>query len=403
MSKSKFPVWYIIVAVVVTQMCEAIYSPALPTIAREFMTTESMVEYTLSIFLFGFGVGVFVWGKLSDIYGRKPMFLLGLMIFFLGCLGCFFAPNIETLLALRFAQAFGASVGSVLTQSMCRDVFEGSERGKVFALVSSFVSLAPALGPTVGGLTVEYVGWRYVFVILSVFALMMAVKGVFVLPETLPQSKRNLKQPTTLSVVKRMFLDSKVLTFGCIMGGSNGIYYSYFSEGPFYLITMLNLSPFWYGLSYVFLALGFFVGGLDSRKRHTQNIPYDDSIYFGLKVVLLSMAVYTMCAFIPALNKNMMIGITITVMTLSAYGEGIIIPNVLAFALDNYKDVVGSSAALFGLYYYSLVSLLTLSMGTIRGPNLWVMPLFFFCIAGLILLNFHWWHKRSCSQRSQSA
>ena len=400
MSKSKFPVWYIIVAVVITQMCEAIYSPALPTIAKEFMTSESMVEYTLSIFLFGFGVGVFVWGKLSDVYGRKSMFLMGLMIFFLGCLGCFFAPNIETLLALRFAQAFGASVGSVLTQSMCRDVFEGSERGKVFALVSSFVSLAPALGPTVGGLTVEYVGWRYVFVVLSALTLMIAIKGIFILPETLPQSKRNLIQPTILSVVKRMFLDPKVLTFGFIMGGSNGIYYSYFSEGPFYLITMLNLSPLLYGLSYVFLALGFFLGGLDSRKRHTQNISYDKSIYFGLKVVLVSMAGYTVCAFIPGLSHTMMIVITLTVMTLSAYGEGIVIPNILAFALDNYKDVVGSSAALFGLYYYSVVSLLTMIMGTIRGPNLWVMPFFFFCIAGLILLNYYWWHSRSGSQKA---
>ncbi len=367
------------------------------------MTCESMVEYTLSIFLFGFGVGVFVWGKLSDIYGRKPMFLTGLMIFFLGCLGCFFAPNIESLLALRFAQAFGASVGSVLTQAMCRDVFEGSERGKVFALVSSFVSLAPALGPTVGGLTVEYLGWRYVFVVLSALALMIAIKGVYILPETLPQSKRNLKQPTTLSVVKRMILDPKVLIFGFIIGGANGIYYSYFSEGPFYLIAMLNLSPFWYGLSYVFLALGFFAGGLDSRKRHTQNISYADSIYFGLKVVLLSMAAYTLCALIPGLSQNAMIGITITVMTLSAYGEGIVIPNVLAFALDNYKDVVGSSAALFGLYYYSLVSLLTVIMGTIRGPNLWIMPLFFFSISGLILLSFHWWHNRSGLQPSKSA
>jgi MFS family permease len=71
--------------------------------------------------LFGFAVGVLIWGNLSDSYGRKLCLLTGFLIYVLSCCICYLADNINMLLAARFMQAFGASVGSVLGTAIARD------------------------------------------------------------------------------------------------------------------------------------------------------------------------------------------------------------------------------------------------------------------------------------------
>ena len=162
-------IWLIILIVGLPQLSETVYSPALPEIATALKTTESMVEYTLTIYLFGFAVGTLVWGKLSDRIGRKPGVLAGLFIFFLGCIGCYFSTTITQLLISRFVQAFGGSIGSVLGQAICRDAFHGSALGKVYSAVGGSLALFPAVGPVVGGFISEHSDWSNIFLFLMLF------------------------------------------------------------------------------------------------------------------------------------------------------------------------------------------------------------------------------------------
>ena len=129
------PIWLLVLIAVLPQIAETIYTPSLPDIAKALRTSDAMVEYTLTIFLAGFSLGVLFWGNLSDRLGRKPCVLMGLCIYILGCVGCFFATSIEALMIARLVQSIGGSAGSVMGQSMARDAFQGSTRGKVFATV----------------------------------------------------------------------------------------------------------------------------------------------------------------------------------------------------------------------------------------------------------------------------
>lgn len=139
-------VWLMVLIVGLPQLSETVYTPSLPDIAHALHASESMVEYTLTIYLFGFAIGTLFWGKLSDKLGRKFCVLAGLFVFVIGCLGCYFSSTIEMLMLSRFVQAFGGSIGSVIGQSICRDAFHGPALGRVYASVSSALALFPALG-----------------------------------------------------------------------------------------------------------------------------------------------------------------------------------------------------------------------------------------------------------------
>ena len=89
------------------QLSETVYTPSLPDITRDLPTCIAMTEYTLTIYLFGFALGILFWGKLSDKTGRKPCILAGLFIFMMGCIGCYSAHSIEMLMLSRLIQAFG--------------------------------------------------------------------------------------------------------------------------------------------------------------------------------------------------------------------------------------------------------------------------------------------------------
>lgn len=191
-------IWLIVLIVGLPQLSETVYTPSLPDIARALRTSEPMVEYTLTIYLFGFAIGTLLWGKVSDKLGRKPCVIAGLITFIIGCIGCYLAPTIEMLMISRLIQAFGGSVGSVLGQAICRDAFHGPALGKVYSSIGSALALFPALGPICGGIIAEYFGWSNIFVFLMLFAFILTALVIAKLPET--HLKSNCNHISTLNL-----------------------------------------------------------------------------------------------------------------------------------------------------------------------------------------------------------
>lgn len=99
----------------------------------------------------GFAVGVLFWGQLSDRIGRRPCMLLGIICYTFASLACALSPSIWVLLAMRMVQAFGVSVGSVITQTMMRESYSAEQRHHAFAIIGIALSSVSALGPLIGG------------------------------------------------------------------------------------------------------------------------------------------------------------------------------------------------------------------------------------------------------------
>jgi Bcr/CflA subfamily drug resistance transporter len=375
-------IWLIILIVGVPNFAETVYTPALPEIAIALKTTVSMVEYTLTIYLFGFAVGTLFWGKVSDRLGRKPCVVAGLIIFILGCISCYFSNSITMLLISRFIQAFGGSIGSVLGQAICRDAFHGPALGKVYSSTGSALAIFPAIGPVVGGLIVESSPWCNIFLFLTGFAVIVIGIVIFRLPETHHIENRN-----TVSIKEIAYTlarDKKVIGFGLIVAACNGIMFSYFGEGSFYLIELLGLDPSVYGLTFIPIAISTMIGGILSRKLH--NFYTSQKILnYGLIIILVATAMFTgiiwFHTYFIALSNRIIIGISIFSQMCIMLGMCMTTSNALALALVKYKSYIGTASSLFGFFYYCCISLLTLGMGYLHNETLLCMPAYFLIIS----------------------
>ena len=379
--------WLIVLIVGLPQLSETVYTPSLPDIAHALHAEESMVEYTLTIYLFGFAIGTLFWGKLSDHFGRKPCVLAGLFIFILGCIGCYFSSTIEMLMISRFIQAFGGSIGSVLGQAICRDSFHGPSLGKAYASIGSGLAIFPAIGPVIGGVIAQHFGWASIFLSLVLFAIILTLLVAKLLPET--HQVANRQSVSILEISSSLLKNKKVIGFGLIVSACNGISFSYFAEGSFYLIKILGLTPSEYGLSFIAIAAATMMGGILSKKLHNHHTA-KTIMGYGLVIILASASIFSVFTVIHTnilpLSTNLMIGITILSQMSIMFGICMATSNSLALALVDYKWCIGTASSLFGFFYYCLISLFTLGMGALHNDTLLPMPLYFFGISLFMLI-----------------
>jgi Bcr/CflA subfamily drug resistance transporter len=378
-------IWIIVFIVGLPQLSETVYTPSLPDIARSLHTSDSMVEFTLTLYLFGFAIGTLFWGKLSDHVGRKPCVLAGILIFILGSVGCYFSSTITALLLSRVIQAFGGSIGSVLGQAISRDAFHGPALGRVYSSVGSSLALFPAIGPIIGGYIAEQFGWSGIFIFLILFAIVLLFFVYFKLPETHHAEQRD---PVALSkVFKSLIKDPKVLGFAWIVGSCNGISFSYFAEGSFYLIELLGLSPSHYGLSFLAIAASTLSGGILSKKLH-QYYSSEIIMGIGIKITTISTLLFLITTLVHSsffqIPNSGMIVVTIISQMATMFGICMITSNALALSLTEYKWCIGAASSLFGFFYYGLISLFTFGMGLMHNGTLIPMPMYFFGIMMLM-------------------
>lgn len=381
------PIWLIVLIIGLPKLSETVYSPSLPAIAHSLHTSASLIEYTLTIYLLGFALGTLFWGKLSDQYGRKPCILAGLGLYILGCLGCYNSTDITMLMASRLLQAFGASVGSVLGQALCRDAFHGIMLAKVYSVAVTALSVFPAIGPLIGGLITQHYSWPDIFLFLMTCTLILWLIIIVMLPET--HSAKNRKSINMTSVALNLLRNKKVIGFSFIVGACNGLSFSYYAEGSFYLIKLLGLSPGLYGASFIFIAAAAMLGGMLS-KRMNSSYSSLSILNYGLIIIALTSIAFAGCIFIHyeyiELPNWFIIGLTIINQMNIVFGVSMAGSNALALALLDYKECIGTASSLFGFFYYCLISMFTLGIGYLHDGTILPMPFYFLAISLSMLL-----------------
>ncbi|MFQ3325029.1 MAG: DHA1 family bicyclomycin/chloramphenicol resistance-like MFS transporter [Pseudomonadales bacterium] len=126
------------------------YLPAIPTIAQDLNTGIGTTQSTVSVYLAGAAVGQFLGGPLSDLYGRKPIGIVGCIIFLIASIFIAISSNINEVLALRFVQAIGGGAAGVIVGAMVRDAHSGKESAKMMALIALIMMTAPLIAPAIG-------------------------------------------------------------------------------------------------------------------------------------------------------------------------------------------------------------------------------------------------------------
>ncbi|HDZ9224237.1 multidrug efflux MFS transporter EmrD-3 [Vibrio cholerae] len=339
--KTKPSLWLMVIMLMFPQIVETIYSPVLGSIARSFSVSDAQAAQTLSVYFLAFALGVVIWGVLADKWGRRPTMLVGLLIYGSATFIAMQTDSFTILILARVFSAFGIAVGSVVTQTILRDVFSGHELRKVFSLMGIGISISPVLGMLLGGQLAFAGGHQLVFLALFFIALVLFVYNLCQLPET-----QQVKPKIALGcLVARMFKDKQVLLSALLVALYNVALFSYYQLGAF-IFSDLGLDAEQFGYSGIALGLGSLIGSFLNKTLLAKQV--------SQRALLLLAALLLIMGTIGVSLTLDSIGF-VAAMILVVIAYGMAIPNILSTALVEYKSQAGSAGALFGLLYYLLI------------------------------------------------
>jgi EmrB/QacA subfamily drug resistance transporter len=180
-------------SLLIVSMDATIVNVALPSIRTDLHASPSQLQWVVDVYTLVLASLLMLSGAMGDRFGRRRVFQIGLTVFALASLLCSVAPNIETLIAARLLQAIGGSMMNPVALSIISQVFtERVERARALGFWGAVVGISMALGPVVGGLLIQVVGWRAVFWInLPICAAAVVLTAIFV-PETKSTTMRNV-------------------------------------------------------------------------------------------------------------------------------------------------------------------------------------------------------------------
>lgn len=324
------------------------YLPAFGMMQRELAISEGAISNSLSIFLFGFAVAQLLWGPLSDKVGRKPILLIGLSLFSLGCLGMLWVESATGLLAMRFLQAFGVCSAAVIWQALVIDRFDESRAQRVFALIMPLVALSPALAPLIGASLLNHGGWRMIFMLL------MAVTLVLMLPTLM---LKNIKQTSVtdanqssasfMTLLKSPLYTGNVLVYASCSAG----FFAWLAGSPI-ILEKMGYSPQDIGLSYIPQTIAFMVGGYGCRillsKMTGKTL---------LPLLLIGYAVSMTALYLVAKFTEPTLTTILIPFCIMAAMNGASYPIAVSNALSAYPEISGKAAALQNALQLGLCSL----------------------------------------------
>ncbi|MCA9944589.1 MAG: MFS transporter [Anaerolineales bacterium] len=161
-----------------------IVNVAIPSIQSDLKATLADVEWVNSIYSLIFAMTLILWGKLGDIYGRRRLFVAGLVVFGIGSMLSGTAASIQILIGMRVLQAVGAAMLFPTALAIVNSTFVGKERGIAFGIWGMTAGIAAALGPLLGGWVVTNATWRWGFYINIPIIILAIVGALFVVPES---------------------------------------------------------------------------------------------------------------------------------------------------------------------------------------------------------------------------
>lgn len=217
-----------------------IVGTAMPSIVGK-LGGFSLYSWVFSIYLLTSTTTVPICGKLADLYGRKPIFLFGSVLFILGSVASGTAQSMEQLILFRALQGLGAGAVLPMVLTIIGDVFELEERARVQGFFSGVWGVSSVVGPAIGGLIVDHFSWRLVFYINVPFGLVSALLLMLFFKEKVERRKPRLDYAGTVVLTGAVV----ALLFALLQGGSTWAWISLPSLGLFALVVILSILFIW--------------------------------------------------------------------------------------------------------------------------------------------------------------
>ncbi len=327
------------------------YLPALPAMAQALDSSIVQLNYTISTYLIGFGLGQLLGGPISDQLGRRPIGLLGLTVFICGTVAISFATSVEQIQWLRPVQALGGGLVASICNAMVRDSYTPTEAAKRFPLVMLVMLAAPLIAPVVGTLLLPF-GWMSIFWFLAIYALVILLvfsgmresnsyrTGVLRLGHLIPQYLEVLNRRVDgvrvpmRYVLIQGFVGSALMVF---LTNAAFIYLDYFDVG-------VNHFPIYFGAN-VFTMMIFTLITARLVRRMPPYRLFRTGLFMQLGAVLALAAV--------VLAGEPPVFVFTPILALVIGSTGLINSTISGLHLANFKKLAGSAGALMSMATFS--------------------------------------------------
>ncbi len=323
--------------------------PAVPAIRQDFAVSDDVAQLTLSLSMAAIALGTLTYGPLSDKYGRKPIIMLGLLITVAGSLLCALAGTIETLIAGRFVQAFGAAVGLVLARAIVRDVYGPAESARVIATLVMVMVVIPMISPAVGGELLVRFGWQATGTAIAVFSMVMLAMIGFSLPETLKESVPFEGLGSMLRTFGNLF-SSRVFTgYAFCVSFVSVVFFSFIAAGPEIVVSVMGRPANEYGYYFIMMPGGFMAGSYIAR-HFGMRLHGDRLMLIGMTIAIVGICL----AFALQLAGYRHPLALFAPISLTVLGNGITLPSAQAAAINQFPKLAGSASGLTGFLQMTL-------------------------------------------------
>ncbi len=354
-----------------------IFLPSLPKMTEYFDTEYGLMQLSVAVYL-AVNAGLqLVIGPISDTFGRRKVILFGIGLFCLATLGCLIATNIWVFLGFRMMQAVIATA-MVLSRAVVRDMYPQDRAASMIGYVTMGMSVVPMIGPMIGGLLDELMGWQANFWLLLGFGLALFVLAWRDLGETAQSSGLTLRQQ--FGEYPELTRSPRFWGYAMAAGFSSGSFFAYVGGAPFVGSVVFGLSPSELGLFFGFPALGYFAGNFFTARFATR-FGINKLILWGCLCVTFGIGLALILFALGLGNAFVFFGS----MSFVGIGNGLSLPNATAGLLSVRPHLAGTASGLGGSFQIGMGAALSALAGALLVPEWGPWPLLLIQFATSVL------------------
>ena len=360
------------------------YLPAMPLIKIDLNTTDDMVLTSLSAwFLGGCLVQLFV-GPISDYIGRRKVLLSGGLVFILSTIACGLSTSVHWLISMRFIEGTTIATMAVTGYATIHELFDSKQAIKTIAHINSISILAPAFGPLLGAMILQWSSWQMIFYILALWALLPLILLKWDMPETAAVKQTPLNLKSILGSYKRIISNKRFMLY---LISSRTIFSAlivWLSAGPFLLYETYKMDGLLFGLSQLFVFGAYIVGTrinsslIESFKLHT-------ILWLGWGFCLSGCA-YSIIYLLLCGSKFYFILPGLMLVTL---GSGLSLPIYSRLAIDQSTEAMGPKVAMttFSMTLFGVIASMFVNLFFTNSLMSMILIISSFILAGFTIFS----------------
>lgn len=360
-SSASFLLYLLCISAFFASLNQNIYSPIIPIIRDSFQVSITMVNLSVSIFIFITAIMQIVFGSIIDFKGARTILIPSIILTIIASIGCAITSNFTVFLICRILQAVGTAAIPLIAATTIGSVFQGEQRGSAMGTYQTMLSIAPAVAPVLGGFIGEKYNYPGVFWLLVAVSVILFITNWIYFPKDRMGSKKELSGKTLISHYASIFKSKVGSSILILSFFAFFLYFSFIVYLPILLTDHYQLSLQVVGLLYLPMAISLIIGSMTFKtiqsKISQKNLFITGNVVLALSVILFAVT-----------HSYTLIGVTVALI-LHGISIGILTPLFATMIANEFEHNRGSAMGMFNFIRY---------MGMAVGP----------IVSGLLLAHF---------------